>query len=116
MSEHIHCRSSFLTSVLGSLAATANDDGGGSDAESTFRDDASIFSENSFWGGDEGNEEGGNNKRSAEAVATADDFEDKLAEALDGCTQKSAKDRTKAIRNVNKGLMYKMAPEFVESQ
>ncbi len=46
-------------------------------------------------------------------VAPSEIFEEKLKEALDQATQKSAAGRVAALKNLCRGLLKRMVPEFV---
>ncbi len=83
-----------------------------SDDESVFRDDASFLSESSFFH-DEVAATGGDSDGEA---SSAEVFEEKLKEAMDPATQKSANGRVSALKNLCRGLLKRLVPDFVEDR
>ncbi len=88
-----------------------------SDDESVFRDDASFLSEGSFFRDDGGAgalAAGGGDSDGEQAAAEI--FEEKLKEAMDLATQKSANGRVSALKNLCRGLLRRIVPDFVEDR
>ncbi len=79
-----------------------------------FRDDASFLSEGSFFRDDVGPAATGGD--SDGETSSAEIFEEKLREAIDLATQKSSNGRVSALKNLCRGLLKRLVPDFVEDR
>ncbi len=85
-------------------------------SDDEFRDDASYVSDASaYWNDTQANsdEEGGGGGAGEDAEQQ---FEDKLAAAMDSATQKSATGRVTALKNLCRGLRKRLVPDFLEDR
>lgn len=94
-------------------------DGGTSDDESVFNDNASVVSNvssGSYMKEDVANGDGNAAGGQVDELSQDEIFEEKLREAMDLASQKSGQGRTSALISISTAFMKKLVPDFVEDR